>query len=397
VSAPLAGVRVVDATTTLLGPYCTLILAQLGADVVKVEAPEGDPLRDINLGHEPRMSSLFITLNRGKRSVVLDLKREEGRAALGELVARADVFVHNTKPETARRLGFAYESLAARNPGLVYCAALGFGSDGPYAGKPAYDDIVQAASGLAAVQGRVEGKPAYVRSAIADKTTALFAVYAILAALFARERTGEGQAVEVPMLESVVSYLLVEHMAGMAFEPQHGPLLYSRTVSPYRRPFETQEGFVSVMPYTDRHWAALFEVAGAPELALDPRFTTMSGRTDNIDALYALLESMFAGRTAQEWIELLEPRGVPCTRVNTPEDLFHDPHLEAVGMFELDEDDAGRLIRSVRSPVLFSGSTAPPLRAAPRLGEHTDEVLAEAGLSEAQAQALAAAGVSRPA
>ena len=372
---PLAGVLVVDVTTTLLGPYCTLILAQLGADVVKIEAPEGDPLRGIDAASDNGMSSMFVTLNRGKRSVVLDLKDEDGRAALLQLAAGADVFIHNTKPDTAVRLGIDYATIAAANERIVHCAAIGFGSDGPYAKKPAYDDIIQAASGVASLQGYVTGTPEYVRSAIGDKTSALFAVQAILAALLHRYRTGEGQAVEVPMFEALVSFVLVEQLGGMVFEPPRGPMRYPRTVSRYRRPFQTADGFLAVMPYTDRQWLKLFDVLGAAELAVDERFSTIGGRTANIDELYQLVEASFVARSADTWVEMLDERGVPCMRINSLEDLFADPHLHAVGMFEVAPDAAGDLVRSVRSPLAFSKSTPNQLRDAPRLGQHTDEIL----------------------
>lgn len=371
---PLEGLLVVDASSTLMGPYASLVLAQLGARVIKVEPPEGDIVRPIGDHRGLGMGPTFLNLNRGKESVVLDLKEPEGRATLDRLLGWADVFLHNMRPAAASRLGLDAESVLAVNPRIIHCHTVGFGSQGPYRDKPAYDDVVQAISGVAAVQGTADS-PSYVRTPMADKTTGLMAAVTILAALQSRHATGLGQAVEVPMFESMAAFTLLEEQGQMVFEGATGGTGYPRTSSPYRRPYFTADGLIAVMVYTDAQWATFFDLVGRTDLLADERFAGIGGRTEHIDELYAMLEVELAQRTTAEWLALLEPRHIPAAPVATVADLFEDEHLWAVGFFEpVQHPVVGDLVQT-RTPWTFSGTPTPVLAPAPTLGQHTDSLV----------------------
>jgi crotonobetainyl-CoA:carnitine CoA-transferase CaiB-like acyl-CoA transferase len=391
---PLSGVRVVDLTAVFLGPYCTQVLGDMGADVIKVESPDGDIVRGIGPARHHGMGPIHLSVNRSKRSLVLDLREPAGRAALLKIAAGADVFVHSMRPQAIARLGLTYGEVSAARPDIVYCAAYGFGEDGPYAGKPAYDDMVQGASGIAAVQGQMHGEPEYVTTVIADKTTGLSAAYAIVMALYHRQRTGEGQAIEVPMFETMVSYLLVEQLYGMTFEPTVGSAMYPRATSRYRRPYPTADGHICVVVYTDKHWEKLFELAGRPELVDDDRFRTISGRTQHIDELYKLVGEVIERRTTREWLQAFEEADIPAMALNSPEDLLDDPHLVERGFIRTLAHPTEGAIRTVGIPVKFSRTPGGIDRLAPTLGQHSGEVLAEAGYSDSDIDALVEAGVT---
>jgi crotonobetainyl-CoA:carnitine CoA-transferase CaiB-like acyl-CoA transferase len=391
---PLAGVRVVDLTAVFLGPYCTQILGDMGADVIKVESPAGDIVRGIGPARHEGMGALHLGVNRSKRSVVLDLRQPAGREALLKIAAGADVFVHSMRPGAIERLGCSYETVAAARPDIVYCAAYGFGEGGAYAGKPAYDDIVQGGSGFAALQGLVSGEPQYVTTVVADKTTGMAAAYAIAMALYHRERTGEGQAIEVPMFETMVSYLLVEQLYGMTFEPPLGNATYPRTTSPHRRPYRTADGYISVVVYTDAQWQRFFRLAGRPDLLDDDRFGTIAGRTQHIDDLYRVVGELLRPRPTAEWLRLLEQADIPAMAVKTTDELLEDPHLEDRELIRTVDHPTEGAIRSVGIPVSFSRTPGRVERMAPLLGEHGPEVLAEAGYSEAEIDELVQAGIT---
>lgn len=371
---PLDGVRVVDLTTTFSGPYCTQALAEMGADVVKIESPAGDITRSLGTTRDAGMASVYVATNRNKASVVLDLKDADDRAVLDDLVRRADCLVHNMRPDAARRLGVDADTAAAANPRLVHAAITGYGSDGPYAGRPAYDDIIQATSGLAWLQGLGANEPSYVATAIADKLAGLTATQAIVSALYWRERTGRGQAIEVPMFETAVGFTLLEQWGGRAFVPPLGPTGYARMRSPYRRPYRTTDGLLAVVVYHGGHWARFLQEVGHAHLLQDERYRTVEARNHNIDDLYRLLEVLLSQRSTAEWLELFERIDVPAMPVRTLDELFDDEHLKAVEFFqEVEDRDGGRYLAG-RHAVRFSASpTACPsdLPAADRLGAGT--------------------------
>ena len=372
---PLAGIKVLDLGTVLMAPYAGQWLADLGADVIKVEAPDGDSTRRTGPSHEPGMAAMFLGLNRNKRSVVLDLKTEAGREDLVKLAETADVLLHNNRPQKMLALGLGPEALLARNARLVYACLHGFAETGPYGGRPAYDDIIQGMCGLASLVGQAQGSPGYLPTVAADKTCGLVGAIAILAALTRRGTTGEGGYVEVPMFETMVAFTAVEHFYGHHFSPPEAPAAYPRVMTPERRPFATRDGHICVLPYTDRHWAALFAACGRAELTDDPRFKGIAARTLNATALYATLGGLLAERTTSEWLETLQRLEIPCAPITSLEELEDDPHLTATGFFAEVEAANGETLRFPGVPVLFDGER-PLIRRPPLLGEHTDEILA---------------------
>jgi crotonobetainyl-CoA:carnitine CoA-transferase CaiB-like acyl-CoA transferase len=378
---PLAGVRVVDLSAIVLGPYASQNLADYGADVIKVEPPEGDSTRNTGPSTEAGMGAIFLGVNRGKRSVVLDIKRPADRDALLKLVDTADVFMHSIRPQKLPSLGLDPDTLRQRNPRLVYVGLHGFGEDGPYGGQPAYDDIIQGLSGCAALMERQTGTPQYYPTIAADKTCAQVATHAILAALFARERSGEGSYVEVPMFESMAAFNLVEHCYGHHFAPPQAGMGYPRLFAAHRKPYRTTDGYLCAMPYTDAHWQRFFTEAGMPEAARDPRFASMAERTRHIDALYALAAEALATRSTADWLTTLARLEIPAGPVNRLEDLEQDAHLLATGFFRQVDDARMGTVRYPAPPMRFDGAPL-PVTMAPRLGEHTREVLRELGLDD---------------
>ena len=394
---PLEGIRVIDVTTVLLGPYGTQILGDLGADVIKVEAPPtGDIARNMGLVRRPGMGGIYLNANRNKRSVALDLKLESAKEVLRRLVATADVFVHNMRPQAIERLGFDYRAVSAIRPDIVYVGAYGFGQAGPYRAKPAYDDAIQAASGLASLFAMRDGTPQYVPAAIADKLVGVTLSQAVAMALVYRARTGRGQFVEVPMFEVLVSFNLVEHINGAAFEPPVGPLGYQRVTTASRRPFPTKDGYVCILPYSDKQWLAFFTAVGRPELMERPGFATYSARVHTVDELYGFVASVTPEKTTAEWVEICEQAQIPCMPVADIQNLMEDEHLKAVGMFERHEHPTEGDTVLVRPPVTFSESPAGIWRHAPRYGEHGQEVARELGYDEAAIADLLASGALIP-
>ncbi|GBE63868.1 CoA transferase [Mycobacterium sp. MFM001] len=373
-SGPLAGIRVVDLTAMVMGPYCTQIMADMGADVIKVEPPEGDNTRYISVGPEPSMSGVFVNVNRGKRSVVLDLRSEAGKNALRALIETADVFIHSMRSKAIARLGFSYDDVAAINPGIVYTNCYGYGRRGPDRDLPAYDDTIQAECGLPAVQEQLTGEASYVGTIMADKVAGLTALYATTMALFHRERTGEGQEVEVAMFETMASFMLVEHANGAMFDPPLGPAVYPRTVAPNRRPYRTSDGYVAALIYNDKHWSAFVD-AVRPAWA-NSRYATLESRARQIDAVYALLAETLAERTTEEWLKLFRELEIPAAPLGTPADLFDSPHLNAAGFFETVDTPHGP-VRFPGVPTWFSRTPGRVAGPAPQLGADTAEVLAE--------------------
>jgi crotonobetainyl-CoA:carnitine CoA-transferase CaiB-like acyl-CoA transferase len=393
---PLAGVRAVDLTSVVVGPACTRALADQGADVVKVEAPEGDLLRHIaNGARNPAMSGKFINFNRNKRSVALDIKRPEGRAALLRLVAGADVFVSNIRPAALARAGLDYATLAPDNPRLIHCGIVAFGTDGRYANRPAYDPIIQSLSGVAATFHRATGEPRFVPMVMTDHITGLVAAQAIGFALYRRERTGRGEAIEVPMFETMAAFVAAEHLGPATFDPPEGPAGDNRLLSPEYRPLPTADGWVTVAPNTNAQTFAFFDAIGRPELRDDPRFCTPVARTENAAAYFEVRVTGLRQRTTAEWLEIFAALDVPAARYNTIEDLLTDPHLADAGFWESEDHPTEGRLRRTRVTSRFGGGMREEALPAPRIGQHTREVLAEAGFSDAEVARMLEAGAAR--
>jgi crotonobetainyl-CoA:carnitine CoA-transferase CaiB-like acyl-CoA transferase len=394
VTGPLKGIRILDMTSVVFGAYATQMLGDLGADVIKVEFPGGrrggggDIMRWA--GHPPEgapddLGPIFMTINRNKRSVLLDLREDKASQALRRLIKTCDVFAASVRYDGLTRLGLDYESVRQIRGDIIYAHAAGYGSDGPYAGEPAYDDLIQSACGMADILGRTDGDPTprLLPSLIADKVSGHFMAQAILAALFHHGRTGQGQLVEVPMLECMTSFNLAEHFYGHVYDPPTGQWAYPRVANPERKPFATKDGYIGLLPYTDKQWDQFFEVAGwGDSFAKDPRFADYATRGRHVRELYGLVEQVTLTRTTDEWLAILKPLHIPVTRMNRLDELQADPHLAAVGLFErYEHPDAGAYF-NLRPPVRYSATPANIRRHPPRMGEHTEEVLAEAAEAE---------------
>lgn len=377
VSGPLAGIRVIDLTAVVMGPYCTQIMADMGADVIKVEPPEGDSARYISVGPAPGMSGVFVNVNRGKRSVVLDLTTDDGKTALRALIAGADVFIHSMRARAIAKLGFAYDDVAAVNPAIAYTNCYGYSRRGPEADRPAYDDVIQAQSGVAAVQQLLTGETTYVGTIVADKVAGLTALYATIMALFHRERTGEGQEVEVSMFETMATFMLVEHANGKMFSPPLGPAIYPRTVARNRKPYPTKDGHVAVLIYNDKHWKAFVDAVKPVWIGeYGDAFASLEQRAKQIDLMYALIAQTLLERTTGEWLELFRELQIPAAPIQTPDELFDDPHLNAVGLFETVETKHGP-VRFPGVPTWFSRTPGKVAGPAPELGADTAQVLGD--------------------
>ena len=375
-AGPLAGVRILDLTTVVMGPSATQLLGDLGADVVKVETPGGDHMRWIGPWRHPGMGPLFLQGNRNKRSVVLDLKTAADKAALLDLARQCDVLVSNVRPAGLRRLGLDEAAVRAINPGIIYCAAVGYGSDGPNAGRPVYDDLMQAASGIAGLFGAVDGAPRYAPLNICDRVVGLYVANAILAALLHRVRSGAGQAIEVPMFETMAQFVLADHWGGGAFAPPIGPMGYERLLSRTRGPYPTRDGHLAIVVYTDSHWRSFSRLVGCPDLLdTDARFATPASRTRHAEEIGAFLAAHLPARDNAEWLRVLLEADIPACPVNSIEALRTDPHLAAVGFFEEVEHPTEGRLTTCRFPIRFSATPVATRRHAPELGEHTSELV----------------------
>jgi len=394
---PLSGVRIIDLTTVVMGPFATQILADLGADVIKVEPPDGDVLRHIAPMKHPGMGHIFLHHNRNKRSIVLDLKQARGREALLRLARNADVLAYNVRPQAMARLKLTYDDVRAVNPRIIYVGAYGYGEGGPYAGEPAYDDLIQGRAGLPHLLLEAGAdRPRYVPTAISDRITGLATVNAISAALYFRERTGKGQAVEVPMFETLAQLVLGDHMGGRTFEPSIEPHRYARMLAPHRVPYATRDGYVCVLVYNDKHWRSFFRLVGREEMFdSDPRFSSQEARSRNIAEVYAFVAEQMATRTSAEWLRLLRKADIPVAPLNSVDDVIADPHLQKVGFFVMKEHPTEGRLREMTAPGKWSASPPEALRPAPRLGEHSVAILREAGYADADINAMIAQGVTR--
>ncbi|WP_216896032.1 CaiB/BaiF CoA transferase family protein [Nocardia alni] len=373
-TGPLSGVRVIDLTAMVMGPYCTQIMADMGADVIKIEPPAGDNTRYISAGPEPGMSGVFVNVNRGKRSVVLDLRTEDDARTLRELIRGGDVFIHSMRAKAIGELGFGYREVSALNPSIIYTNCYGYGRRGTDANLTAYDDTIQAECGLPFVQEQLTGTPGYVGTIMADKVAGLTALYATMMALFHRERTGEGQEVEVAMFETMAAFMLVEHANGAMFTPPLGPAVYPRAVAPNRKPYRTKDGYISALVYNDKQWSA-FVGAVRPPWAGE-HFATLAQRAAQIDTVYARLGETFAERTTGQWLDLLRSLDIPAAPVRALDDLFDNEHLNAAGFFETVDAPYGA-VRFPGVPVGFSRTPGRITGPAPRLGAHTADIADE--------------------
>lgn len=391
---PLSGVRILDLTTVVMGPFATQLLSELGADVIKVEPHDGDNMRHPAPMQNPGMGYIFLNLNRGKRGIVLDLKKPQGREALMRLIPKTDVVVYNVRPQAMARLGLSYEDLRKANPKIIYVGAYGYSQRGPYAARAAYDDLIQGISGIPSlVKKSGAAAPAYAPVNLADRVTGLHAVYAVTAALFHRERTGEGQSVEVPMFESLAHFVLGDHSAGQTFDPPSGDTGYARLLA--RKPYQTSDGYLCILVYNDKQWKSFADSIGQPDLMKDARFATQANRARHISEIYAWLAKIIVTRTTAEWMALMEKADIPVAPVNDVTDLIDDPHLEATGFFSMEDHPSEGRLRTMRTPTNWSASPPGAQRPAPRLGEHSAQVLKEAGYSDAEIAELGRKGVTK--
>ena len=386
---PLAGLRVIDLTSVVMGPYATQFLGDFGADVVKVEAPAGDLIRSIGPSRHPDMGPMFLNANRSKRSIAINLKSPEGKALLLRLCKDADVLVYNVRPAAMARLGLSFEEVSAVNPRIIYAGLYGYGQDGPYAARPAYDDLIQGGATVAHLfRSSGSADPRYIPSAVADRVVGLMALSAILAAVVARQTTGKGQRVDVPMFESMVSFILSDHLGGLSYDPPLDRGGYARQLAPNRRPLKTANGHVCALIYTDDHWRRFLTEIGEPERMDDPRFGSFRGRNGNYDVVYAWLLEKFETRTSEDWIALLDRIDVPVMAMHDFESIMQDPHLQAVNFFRHVTHPTEGAMVSMANPVRMSDTPVDPPRLAPNFAEHTLEVLREAGLSQPEIDAL---------
>jgi len=396
-SGALSGLRILDLSSVLMGPYATQLMADMGADVIKIEPPTGDTVRGIGPMRNPGMGSNFLHVNRNKRSLVLNLKKPEGLEAFFKLVETADVVVYNIRPQAMSRLGIDYERLKAINPRIIYAGLYGYSEKGPYAGKPAYDDLIQGVAAVPSLMSKASGgEPRYVPLTLADRTVGLMACNAILAAVVSRYQTGVGQSVEVPMFETLAQYVLGEHMSGASYDPPLGPTGYARLLVKERRPYQTRDGYLCVLIYTDRHWEKFLGLIGRGALfSEDSRFANIGARSMHINDLYAMVAQAISTDTSQNWMDRLNLADIPCMPMHDIESLLKDPHLLSIGMLQYVEHPSEGRMLEIGVPCSFSGTPGLSVqKPAPQLGQHSLQVLREAGMDPKTIEAMQVAGAT---
>ncbi len=376
-AGPLSGMRIIDLTSVIMGPYATRILADMGADVIKIEGPEGDSFRSYGPFKNKGMGGSILNLHRNKRSVGLNLKDPADREALNRLIATADALIHNLRPGAASRLGLDWNNVSQYNPEIVLCAARGFASDGPYGHKAAYDDLMQAGSGFSALFDQLYGEPRYAPTSWCDKVAGQAIAYSVLGALIHKLRAGEGQAIEVPMFEVCIDFMLVEHFGALAFEPAKGPPGFKRQLALGRKPYRTSDGWACILPYSDRNWQDFFAFVGRPELGQEPRYAEIGSRVEHIEELYIIVETEARKHSIQAWMDFCDSVAIPAMPVLTFEEILEDDHAQATGMFTVVEHPTEGSYKHLRPPVRFARTPCELLRFAPHAGQHTQEVLDE--------------------
>ena len=390
--APLKGIRIIDASSILMVPYCTRLLADMGAEIIKVETLSGDNTRYIGPSINKGMAAVFLNINRNKKSISIDLKSADGRLIIYKLIKKSDVFVSNIRKASLEKLKLTHTDFIKINPKIITANAVGFSSRGPYAGLPAFDDTIQAISGMAAYQETYSDQPSYTSGATADKVTGLMLGMSILSALFNREKNGEGTELEVPMMETMVDFTLVEHLYGHNFLPPKAPPVYPRQSSPNRKPYKTLDGYIAVLPYSDDQWLRFFSIIKKENILKDPKFCSLESRNQNIDELYNILSEELKKRNTSFWIKNLREQDIPATKVNFPKDLFDDEHLERINFFKVqDHPTEGKLLYP-SFPVEFNEDEISESLHAPSLGENTKEILTDLGYSEFEIESLVSKG-----
>lgn len=388
---PLQGIRIVDLTAVIMGPYAMQVMADFGAEVIKIESPEGDIMRHVGKNGDRAMGPIHLTLNRGKRLVALDLKKPEAQEVLSKIVESADAFVHAMRPKAIERLGLDYENVKKMNPDIVYCGAYGYAAHGPYGDEPAYDDLIQGLCGIADIASHLAGEPRFFPTVIADKVCGLTLAYSLLAALLHKQRTGEGQQIEVPMFETMVQFLMIEHLGDCTFGHDE-EIGYARVLSQLRKPHRTSDGYVCALPYNDKNWRDFFRIVDRPDLAADPRFSNQSARSRNYEVLYSLLGQILSTQSTGYWLEKLRPASIPVAPVLGLKALLDDPHLNAVNLFQTVQHPSEGQITAIRSPIAFSATPAEMGQPAGVVGANSIEVLQGFGYSPADIDALIAKG-----
>lgn len=390
---PLEGVRIIDASSILMVPYCTRLLADMGAEVIKVETINGDNTRYIGPSINNGMAAVFLNINRNKKSICVDLKTPEGRLIIYKLIKTSDVFVSNIRKAALEKIKLTHSDFEKLNPKIITANAVGFSSEGPYAGLPAFDDTIQAISGMAAYQGAYSNQPSYTSGATADKVTGIMLGMSIIGALFNREKNGKGIELEVPMMETMVDFTLVEHLYGFNFIPPKAPPIYPRQSSPNRRPYKTKDGYVAVLPYSDEQWLRFFKLVGKEEILKDSKFSSLKSRNENIDLLYHMLSEELTKQDTNYWLKSLKQSDIPAAKVNFPEEIFEDEHLQETNFFrETQHPSEGKLLYP-KFPVEFKNTENGETLHAPNLGENTKEILVGLGYSDFEIESLASKNI----
>ena len=390
---PLEGVRIIDASSILMVPYCTRLLADMGAEVIKVETLDGDNTRYIGPSINNGMAAVFLNINRNKKSICVDLKTPEGRLIIYKLIKTSDVFVSNIRKAALEKIKLTHSDFEKLNPKIITANAVGFSSEGPYAGLPAFDDTIQAVSGMAAYQGAYSNQPSYTSGATADKVTGIMLGMSIIGALFNREKNGKGIELEVPMMETMVDFTLVEHLYGFNFIPPKAPPIYPRQSSPNRRPYKTKDGYVAVLPYSDEQWLRFFKLVGKEEILKDSKFSSLKSRNENIDLLYHMLSEELTKQDTNYWLKSLKQSDIPAAKVNFPEEIFEDEHLQETNFFrETQHPSEGKLLYP-KFPVEFKNTNNGETLHAPNLGENTKEILVGLGYSDFEIESLASKNI----